>query len=530
MNIRMLLKGAGTGVLLTLLYVRESLGLSHLLVYFHRLPLASIFLAVLADLVVISLLASLAWACIDRMNPTSTLWPFLLAGVLLLECHSAVYLFTRGWSDFSHQVWWSLGGAFVVAAFMLRWWNRFWFAQATRVVAWSLVLCGFPILLVIPELVYMAASTSGPETVSFSHAVRMKSTSLSRICWIIFDELSYDQVYEHRAAGLKLPNFDRLQGQSTTFSDVQPAGDYTYLAIPSMFLGRRVLQLTSSPGGELKLITSDGQGWEPFDAGQTIFADARRLGWTSGIVGWANPYCRFMAGSVEDCYWLPEDDPIIPQTNMNPNRSVAFNAASMPLQWLHTLIPNGLSDGYEYNRNWVGGRKRHYDLAMESARDLIGKASIRFEFIHLPIPHPPVIYDRKTSSFSGIGSYLDNLALTDLALGELLDQLEQTPEWQQTTVIVCGDHSLRPWVWQHFHLWTKEDDAASKGAYDPRPMLAIHLPGQRRKHLITQEFPAIALANLLDAIMRGRIETPDDLASQIPMRHELTRSSSVHPR
>jgi arylsulfatase A-like enzyme len=368
--------------------------------------------------------------------------------------------------------------------------------------------------LVVPELAYLEARTSHSEALGFSHNAAISGAGAPRICWLLFDELSYDQVYEHRAAGLELPNFDRLRRASTTFTNVTPAGNYTNIAIPSMFLGRPASRMKSSDSGGLSLYMSDVQRWERFDASTTVFANARRLGWTSGIVGWANPYCRVMAAWVDDCYWIPEDDPIITQTNMDPSRGVVANAVSMPLQWWHSLIPAGLSNGQEYNRQWVADRQHHYDLAMERAGALIQNSSIRFQFIHLPVPHPPAIYDRKTRQRSDHGSYLDNLALADVALGELLDQLERTPNWPQTTLIVSGDHSWRPWVWKHLDFWTKEDEVASRGQYDPRPVIAIHLPGERHESTITSEFQAVGLASLIDAIMQDRIHTPDELRTR----------------
>ena len=38
--------------------------------------------------------------------------------------------------------------------------------------------------------------------------------------------------------------------------------------------------------------------WHAFDAHATLFSDAQRLGWTTGVVGWYNPYCRILAGTL----------------------------------------------------------------------------------------------------------------------------------------------------------------------------------------------------------------------------------------
>jgi hypothetical protein len=465
---------------------------------------------VLIDLIVISFVASLVWGLIDRVERTNALWSVPLAGILTLELHAGVYLYSRDWLDYSYPTWAALGGILIVLALCLRSWSRRWFEGAVRTVSWSAVLWGFPLLFVLPELAYMAAVTSDHEEASFSRSTPGTATG-PRICWILFDELSYDQIYDHRATGLELPSFDRLYGESKVFSNVQPAGDYTDIAIPSMLLGRPASQMKSSVVGNLNLFMDDTRRWERFDASKTIFAHARRLGWTSAIVGWANPYCRLMADWVDECYWLPEDDPVIRETNMDPDRSLAYNMASIPLQWLHAALPDGELNGREYNGKWVALRERHYELAMERAKALIEESAIRFKFIHLPIPHPPAIFDRRTHTFSARGSYLDNLVLADAALGELLAKLEKTPEWPETTLIVSGDHSWRPWIWKRLGLWTAEDEAASKGRYDRRPLMTIHLPGEQHGYAVSSEFPAVSLNSVVRGMMGVR--TSEDSTS-----------------
>ncbi len=224
---------------------------------------------------------------------------------------------------------------------------------------------------------------------------------------------------------MALPNFDRAATESVTFSNVEPAANYTNIAIPSMLLGRPASRFQSSSTGNLFLYTNDSKRWERFDPSATVFAEARHLGWRSGIVGWSNPYCRLMGAWVDGCYWEPYDGPMISKSTMDPGRGIAVNAAKLPLEQFHTWMPVGPSDGNEYRTNWISLRAQNYRSAMEHAHALIQNASIRFAFIHLPIPHFPAVYDRKSGAFSSRGSYIDNLALADAALGELLDELKR---------------------------------------------------------------------------------------------------------
>jgi membrane-anchored protein YejM (alkaline phosphatase superfamily) len=145
------------------------------------------------------------------------------------------------------------------------------------------------------------------------------------------------------------------------------------------------------------------------------------------------------------------------------------------------------------------------DLAalMPAATALIRDQGIRFVYIHLPVPHPPGIYDRRTGTLRATGSYIDNLALSDRILSELMKSLNATPLASKTTVIVCSDHSWRLSVWRSTTSWTREDEAASRGRFDPRPVLMIRYPGQHAEHDVTAPFEEIRIHELIEHMLRG---------------------------
>ena len=117
-----------------------------------------------------------------------------------------------------------------------------------------------------------------------------------RIVWLLFDELSYDQTFDHRFPGLDLPAFDLFQGQErgvqqrATGGILHRTGDPFLLSWES-----QSINLSSNLDGEPMIRFAGGSHWQAFDANNTLFADAQRLGWTTGVVGWYNPYCRILA-------------------------------------------------------------------------------------------------------------------------------------------------------------------------------------------------------------------------------------------
>ena len=160
------------------------------------------------------------------------------------------------------------------------------------------------------------------------HQVASRITaSHPRIIWIILDELSFRQVYEHRMAGLQLPGFDQLASQSTMFTHVAPVGDRTRAVVPSLMTGIAIDKVRASAAGDLWIHNGSKGRWQPFDAGQTIFQQALDDGYSTGIAGWYNPYCRILPSVLDRCFWSFHD----------ADAAVGIGEESVPMQLSHPL-------------------------------------------------------------------------------------------------------------------------------------------------------------------------------------------------
>jgi arylsulfatase A-like enzyme len=123
----------------------------------------------------------------------------------------------------------------------------------------------------------------------------------------------------------------------------------------------------------------------------------------------------------------------------------------------------------------------------------------------MPVPHPPGVYDRATQQVHNGGSYLDNLALADRDLQELLDSLRSAELHKNTILIVCSDHSWRIPLWRGAAWWTKEDEQAAQIGFDPRPVLLVHFPGQQQSAKVSQAMNSLVMHHAIAEILRGRI-------------------------
>jgi hypothetical protein len=297
-----------------------------------------------------------------------------------------------------------------------------------------------------------------------------------RIVWIVFDELSYDQTFGHRLAGLQLPAFDALSGESVKYSRVQPVGDRTEQVLPSLLLGRTIQDVKYTWSNQLMVQLPLSLRWIPFRAARTPFALAKERGWNTGVVGWYNPYCSLLKPYLDDCYWSHYDVEN-PAWTLVPGQS-AFSGAMDGL---------GVVFGSRADKEKIeteAARSRLHLISEQKiyahALTLAANDRIDLMLLHLPVPHFPNVYDRHTGKFTLRGnSYADNLVLADIDLAGLLKELQASPRWADTMVIVCGDHSWRaPW-WRITPYWTAEDERISDGGkFDPRPAMLVHYPGQ----------------------------------------------------
>jgi len=326
----------------------------------------------------------------------------------------------------------------------------------------------------------------------------------TRVIWILLDELSYQQVYEQRFPGLQLPAFDQLAAQSTVFTHTIPTSNSTETAVPSLITGSSIDRLRVSVDGQLRSLHNSVSGaWQPFDPHQTVFQDALNRGYSTGIAGWFNPYCRILSQVLDQCFWV-----------VRPPWSVTLRQL-ISQAWsvlLRRLLPNGAID-----LDNVENHIADYRDLLSAGDRLLADPSSDFIFLHMPIPHPGGIYDRKRGSFTTRhSSYIDNLALADQYLSHVRRLLEQHGQWDSSVVIVMGDHSWRTLTWSSSPEWTAEEQLASHGGqFDDRPAYIVKLPYQQNAAHIDTPFAATHTRALLDAIMGNQIRSLADLQNWV---------------
>jgi Sulfatase len=501
MKARTILIGCGAAVVVVMPYTWPLFSPHHYALYHSLHSLDNMIWAALLDFIVIGVLAALFLFYLERRGGVdrSVIWAVVAARLAsaLAQFHS-----TSQRQILRHLSMQIAFGVTLLVFLALRWVRPRVYEGMAKGLAFLLLLAGLNAAWIVPELLYFGLRHKEPDAVladsAPAHNYASIATSLKphrRIVWLVFDELSYRETFEHRFPGLVMPAFDQLRSESFLFQDQQPAASYTDVALPAIFLGKGVDDIKSDLDGRAILKLSGQNRWSVLDPQATVFGEAQRNRWASGVVGWWNPYCRILPNTLDYCYWTTEETNGIFSTD----RSVLANAAA-PI--LSKVGPTSTT---------VEEKHQASTLALvQKAQALIANEKIQFLFIHLPIPHPPGIYDRTSGKLRRSGTYIDNLALADRTLGKLMNSVNATASAANTTLILCSDHSWRVPMWKSKAGWSEEEEAASQGKFDPRPVLMIHFPQQSREVAISKPFNQIALHAIIVSMLQGHIESPTE--------------------
>ncbi len=506
----------------------------HELVFHLPGSAVAFFLPVIADVLLVFLVLAAALLLVQT-HPRLNL---LLWSGLLLALPSGLITTIYGFENTNVPLWlgWPVAIPALLAFLAVNLRPSAALQHFQRIQPKILTALGFlalPELLLFGQLVWygwQARNLNPPFTPAPTHAAASTASGTHpRILWILLDELSYDQVYGHRFPGLQLPNFDRLGQQSVDFTNVAAAAQFTRRAMPSMFTGIPLRRTQPSASGRslalYKLDTGQRISLNPED---TVFADAQRAGLETAIAGWYEPYCRLLPGVLNHCYWTYSDE--LP-AGLADRGTLLQNTLEPFIHFLRlSFRPAGIGPTMPTHGALDVRRHRADYVSLLAASDtLLSSGQPGLVLLHMPIPHPWGFYDRKTGTFPDHRtSYLDNLALADAYIGRVRGELEAKNLWDQTAVLVMGDHSWRTAaVWSTSAHWTAEEEAASHGgAYDPRPAYLLKLPNQHTAASLADPFDAVRTRALLDALIRGAVTTPDELAQWVRASGRAPASSA----
>jgi arylsulfatase A-like enzyme len=183
---------------------------------------------------------------------------------------------------------------------------------------------------------------------------------------------------------------------------------------------------------------------------------------------------------------------------------------------LSEILPNQAISLFETTQFAPWGQSRatlnHAQTVREMLARAVAEASDRrhdFVYLHLPVPHSPHAYDRRTQQFtlhnSPVAGYWDSLELLDKTVLELRRAMECSGVWDSTAILLTSDHCNR-------------SSRRLDGKEDHRVPFLLKMPGQKTGVVVREQIHTVLTRDLLRAILRRDIITPVDAAAWLEER------------
>jgi hypothetical protein len=308
-----------------------------------------------------------------------------------------------------------------------------------------------------------------------------------RVVWIIFDEMDYRLAFEERPAGLALPEFDRLRGESTCATNAFPPGDCTLYSMPALISGQRISTVKIKNYADLLLTRAENGTVASWSEMPSVFSSARELGVNTALVGWYHCYDRVLGGSLNYCAWHPFQ---------------MYESARAPQFDKAMLNQIGCLTGTLRARYIFVGLCKS---CLEESLTVVTNSAYGLALLHLPPPHKPGVYDpgRDQYTYFAISKskgYFNNLVLADRCLGTLRRTMEASSLWDRTWLIISADHSWR-------------ESRVYDGRRDLRVPFIIKSPKAADAVTYSPQLNTVLTHDLILAILRGEISGQNEVVA-----------------
>jgi Sulfatase len=306
-----------------------------------------------------------------------------------------------------------------------------------------------------------------------------------RVLWILADEWDYRLTFIDPDRTLQLPEISRLRGEVLFADHALPPGPETPVSIPGYFTGKFVQGVGYDGPRELQIVYRGASEAVPWSTQPNVFASAREIGFNTALVDWFHPTCRVLDG-IAYCKWWE-----MAMQHNSMGRTFWPLLVNQPRSFFETTMLSVFGQSLS-----VRQQTDTYHAILDTGLAVANDPKFGFSFVHLPIPHAPHAYDRRTGGFtlknSPIRGYIDSLALLDRTLGEIRQSMKAAGTWDKTTVLMTSDHPYR-------------EAELVDGKSDPRIPFLLKLASQKEGRLYNQPFNAILTRDLLLAVLRGEV-------------------------
>lgn len=332
---------------------------------------------------------------------------------------------------------------------------------------------------------------------------------------LLFDEFDYELAFESAAKPKALPVLNELIEHSLFATHAYPPMHSTMMSLPAMLTGKLVQNAESRDQhpGDL-ILQHENDERVVFSEQNTVFSDLRQAGYRSLRMNDALLPSQRLPGIADADVVLPV--PATPVTSI-------VDCAKEQLADLTALIPFAKSVALDTKVAQLLGLPhpfQHVSNVADRLVELAADGDADLLFLHILLPHLPVVFDPVTKQFgpSLSADYRENLGAVDLTVGRVIKALEANKRLADTNILVISDHFFR-------------QKRSIYGLGDHRvPFIARFGRDGAPEGKFEKPFNTILLRPMIMEIVQGRIKDSKSLAAWIAQNSSFGESPLLEYR
>lgn len=266
-------------------------------------------------------------------------------------------------------------------------------------------------------------------------------TSPRTIVFLLFDELSYQYLYQNGNIRPEFPHLAELSAISTNYHKAIAPSNGTFTSVPLFLFDTQKSEIVIKNNRLVEIRAGIDSPLR--DDADNLFHHAREKGFTTAVFGPYFRYCMLFSKYVDYCHSYSSYN----YAGVNPSFSL-FN----PIATTIILWPHQLPFGWLKRPMYAEWQRRGTELIEQSTMEALATKRSLFLFTHFLIPHIPFAFDKdgfhpaKDPFLQNDENYIRQLGYVDTLVGRIVDELKRLKKFDTTTLAIFSDHNYRMMV------------------------------------------------------------------------------------
>lgn len=259
--------------------------------------------------------------------------------------------------------------------------------------------------------------------------------SVDSIYIVLFDEMSYEYLYENDSIKKSYPNIRAFASLADNFHYATAPGDETQTSIPALLLGKNNVEVKVI-GNDIFMMDERNKLTPLMPSSNSLFSMAKSIGYRTAMYGDYHQYCKIFKDVVDDC----KSFSIYNYADSNGRFSILNPILTTFILWPY-IYPFGHLKNPANSVLHKKSVENIYDLGVKA----LSRSEPSFIFLHFGIPHVPFVFDADGFKpapepfLQNAENYIRQLKYVDRLFGNYLKEIKARAKFNNSTIILMSE-------------------------------------------------------------------------------------------